>query len=309
MFCPNCGKQLPDQARFCGYCGTQLGTPSADTLNAQAPQDIPPVQPEAQPGPAPQPAPEFVNKLKNIQAPKVNVNVQKDDFKPLLKVLKDPFKEVELSTVPTACIAVLTLIINSWFFRAVFSYLLSGSVKLLKTITKALQNVGSAMGSYGGDMEDLAELISEINSYKSYLMDMIPFGSILLRGLLTTLLVFVILAIVQVIKIMLKKEAINPKKVLSGAARMILVPSLFVLLASLFAAIPTIATVMLFAAAIILTAEVVHELKDLQTYAGILIGAVVLLLVVSLFGRGFLAVAMDMVKQAMSAFGDSYYGW
>ena len=27
MFCPNCGKQLPDDARFCGGCGNRLETP------------------------------------------------------------------------------------------------------------------------------------------------------------------------------------------------------------------------------------------------------------------------------------------
>ena len=27
MFCPNCGKQLPDDARFCGGCGNQMEAP------------------------------------------------------------------------------------------------------------------------------------------------------------------------------------------------------------------------------------------------------------------------------------------
>lgn len=27
MFCPHCGKQIPDDARFCGGCGAQVGAP------------------------------------------------------------------------------------------------------------------------------------------------------------------------------------------------------------------------------------------------------------------------------------------
>ena len=29
MFCMNCGKALPDGAKFCMYCGTPLGAASA----------------------------------------------------------------------------------------------------------------------------------------------------------------------------------------------------------------------------------------------------------------------------------------
>ncbi len=28
MFCPNCGKQLPDDSRFCGSCGSKIGSSS-----------------------------------------------------------------------------------------------------------------------------------------------------------------------------------------------------------------------------------------------------------------------------------------
>ncbi|MBR5116780.1 MAG: zinc-ribbon domain-containing protein, partial [Lachnospiraceae bacterium] len=29
MFCPNCGKQLPEGSRFCAGCGTQLNARQA----------------------------------------------------------------------------------------------------------------------------------------------------------------------------------------------------------------------------------------------------------------------------------------
>ena len=42
MYCPNCGKQIPDSARVCGFCGTRL--------NAAAPQPAPQPLPQ-QPAP------------------------------------------------------------------------------------------------------------------------------------------------------------------------------------------------------------------------------------------------------------------
>lgn len=49
MFCPNCGKEIPDGAAFCGECGTSLAAPAAPVESA----------PEAAPvEPAPEAAPE-----------------------------------------------------------------------------------------------------------------------------------------------------------------------------------------------------------------------------------------------------------
>ncbi len=40
MFCKNCGKEIPDNATFCTYCGAQTGTPQQQ---AQQPQQQQPV--------------------------------------------------------------------------------------------------------------------------------------------------------------------------------------------------------------------------------------------------------------------------
>ena len=49
MFCPNCGKEIPDGAAFCGECGTSLAAPASPVESA----------PEAAPvEPAPEAAPE-----------------------------------------------------------------------------------------------------------------------------------------------------------------------------------------------------------------------------------------------------------
>ena len=29
MFCPNCGKNIPDDSAFCGFCGAAFGAPAA----------------------------------------------------------------------------------------------------------------------------------------------------------------------------------------------------------------------------------------------------------------------------------------
>lgn len=84
MFCKNCGKELPDESLFCGYCGAQLEETST--------------------GPA-----GFVQE----QAAKIRektVNISKDDFLPLLSILKDPFKENELSIYGSLAAALITII-------------------------------------------------------------------------------------------------------------------------------------------------------------------------------------------------------
>ena len=40
MFCSNCGKNLPDDSRFCDGCGAQLGVAPATTTPARAPSPI-----------------------------------------------------------------------------------------------------------------------------------------------------------------------------------------------------------------------------------------------------------------------------
>lgn len=41
MYCPNCGKQIPDDSRFCGFCGASIPAPEEDetTGNAEAKQN------------------------------------------------------------------------------------------------------------------------------------------------------------------------------------------------------------------------------------------------------------------------------
>ena len=37
MFCKNCGKEIPDNATFCTYCGAQTGTPQQQAQQPQQP--------------------------------------------------------------------------------------------------------------------------------------------------------------------------------------------------------------------------------------------------------------------------------
>lgn len=54
-YCSNCGAQLPDDARFCGNCGTPC-----EVAGAAQPQPQPQPQPEARPNPQPAaPAPDY----------------------------------------------------------------------------------------------------------------------------------------------------------------------------------------------------------------------------------------------------------
>ncbi|MFV9473037.1 zinc ribbon domain-containing protein [Advenella sp. RU8] len=51
MHCTNCGERLPDDAKFCGYCGTKIPTPfKAPAQSGQAAYSEPVNQPAAQKG-------------------------------------------------------------------------------------------------------------------------------------------------------------------------------------------------------------------------------------------------------------------
>ncbi|MCR5503089.1 MAG: zinc-ribbon domain-containing protein [Lachnospiraceae bacterium] len=62
MFCYRCGKQIPDNVKFCIYCGTNLEgkkpAPGPQPAPAPAPQPAPAPRPQPQPAPGPMPYPE-----------------------------------------------------------------------------------------------------------------------------------------------------------------------------------------------------------------------------------------------------------
>jgi hypothetical protein len=97
MYCKNCGKELPDESLFCGYCGAELDENKNET----------PVGPE--------PAVPAEIKPEKIQIP-VDIN----DFKPLLDVLKDPFMEHGIGMYAGIAVLVITLI--AYWISFGFSY-------------------------------------------------------------------------------------------------------------------------------------------------------------------------------------------
>ena len=58
MFCPNCGKEVPDGVAFCGGCGTSLAAAAAAPAAPVQPQPAPVAEPAATAQPAPAPAAE-----------------------------------------------------------------------------------------------------------------------------------------------------------------------------------------------------------------------------------------------------------
>ncbi|MBM6782798.1 zinc ribbon domain-containing protein [Enorma massiliensis] len=58
MFCPKCGSQLADDAKFCGACGAQIQAPANTTpAPGAAPAPIPGPAPTSNPSPVPGPVP------------------------------------------------------------------------------------------------------------------------------------------------------------------------------------------------------------------------------------------------------------
>ena len=82
-YCPNCGSQLPDEARFCPNCGTK----QPNMENAPAPQPAPVVEPSPAPQPQPAPAPAPQEPAQMTPAQRYNYLKQNDErFKATVKV-------------------------------------------------------------------------------------------------------------------------------------------------------------------------------------------------------------------------------
>ena len=50
MFCKNCGREIPENARFCGGCGTPVSRPEEIPVQPESPAE--PIVPPAEPVPA-----------------------------------------------------------------------------------------------------------------------------------------------------------------------------------------------------------------------------------------------------------------
>jgi len=62
MFCRNCGNPLPDGARFCNRCGTQVKQPAApapEPTFVPTQESVPEPEPVFEPSPVPEPEPVF----------------------------------------------------------------------------------------------------------------------------------------------------------------------------------------------------------------------------------------------------------
>ena len=84
MYCKNCGKELPDESLFCGYCGANLVEEAGEPVGLLKEQAA---------------------RLKETK-----IDISKEDFKPLLNILKDPFEETDLSLYGSLTVILITLI-------------------------------------------------------------------------------------------------------------------------------------------------------------------------------------------------------
>ncbi len=58
MYCNQCGKMIPDDAKFCNHCGNKVGPAQPQPAPQPAPQAVPQSAPRPAPQPAPRPAPQ-----------------------------------------------------------------------------------------------------------------------------------------------------------------------------------------------------------------------------------------------------------
>ena len=139
MICRNCGKELPDGTQFCGWCGAsqieepasepvpvkeeiQLILPEDEVIEPEPAEEIPAEEAPAEEVPAEEiPAPEEIpvpaEEPVKKERKKIEVHINKDDYLPILGVLKDPFEPQRLPWPAIGVLVLLILLINWLVFR------------------------------------------------------------------------------------------------------------------------------------------------------------------------------------------------
>ncbi len=148
MICKNCGKEIPDGAKFCGFCGAlqtveetapeaEKAVPVENTEEKQTEAPVEEKEPEEPEEPKEEKKNTFQEKAEGVKEKVLGDNgkldqgdfkrmgneaasgiksaaskVQWNQYKELLDVLKNPFELHDLSVLPAATFAVFTLIIN-----------------------------------------------------------------------------------------------------------------------------------------------------------------------------------------------------
>ena len=95
MFCTNCGKQLPDSAKFCTNCGTRMETAEPVNYFKPAQKSLADEMPEVKPVHTPEPVPSYAP----ADIPKAPPKAKRKKFNPLAVI------------IPAAGAAVLALIV------------------------------------------------------------------------------------------------------------------------------------------------------------------------------------------------------
>jgi hypothetical protein len=85
MRCPNCGQEIPEGKKFCGFCGTRLAPPEPET-------------PPSEPGAPPEDAPAFDEEAPTSLAPEQIEAGELDDESPttLFEEPEEEYPEPEL---------------------------------------------------------------------------------------------------------------------------------------------------------------------------------------------------------------------
>lgn len=117
MFCKNCGKQLPDGAKFCGSCGTPTGVAqpveAAPTEPPVAPVAEAPVAPVAETSVAEVPAKEAAPKTDIMQTVKERLKELADSVKPYILKYKLPLVGIAAVVLLLMSIAIVVGVLTA----------------------------------------------------------------------------------------------------------------------------------------------------------------------------------------------------
>lgn len=140
MFCPKCGKQLPEGAKFCNACGASIGASPAEVETESETKLLSPEVPVQQPQPTSQPTPQVAQQPAAAQ-PQVDFKGEISKLQGKLDNTNSSFlKGRSLWDVVGLC-AVIVMVVS--FFLPV----LKASSAYTGTISVSLMSLMSMMGT------------------------------------------------------------------------------------------------------------------------------------------------------------------
>ena len=165
MFCGHCGKELPDGAKFCIYCGKAQVEAEETAVPEPAPEPIP--EPASEPAPQPEPQPEPTPQPEPAPQPKVEPVTPPATEDPVITGKKRP----------KALIGIIAVVVVVVLAIAAFASGIVGGgpeAKIKSAIGKSVQAYSKAVDKLGLPSAETFTKAGAVSQELSVVLDRVP---------------------------------------------------------------------------------------------------------------------------------------